>query len=67
MITMFETLDLLADPLHHPGAFMTQHHRLVCPAPAVAKVDIGMADARGHNAHQNFLGARALELERFDP
>jgi hypothetical protein len=66
MITAFETLHLLADLLHHPATLVTQHHRFGRPAPAIAKVDIGMADARSHDAHQDFLGPRAFQLERLD-
>ena len=66
MIPMFDTLHLLARPLYHARAFMPQHHRIISLRPAVAEVDIGMADARGDEAHQDFVLLRAFQLQGFD-
>ncbi len=66
MIAALDTLHALADLLHHARALMTQHHRVGCPVPVVAEVYIGMADARGDDAHQDFVVSRTFQLEGFD-
>jgi len=66
MIAVLDTLHALAPPLDHARTLMTQHHGIVGLHPAVAKVYIGMADARGDEAHQDFVLPRAFQLEGFD-
>jgi hypothetical protein len=55
---------LLADLFYRARALMTQHRG--CPAPIIAKVYVGMADARGFEAHQDFVFPRTFHFKRFD-
>ena len=66
MIPAFDTLHAFARTFYHARALMTQHHGIVGLHPAVAKIDVGMADARGDKAHQDFVLSRAFHLEGFD-
>ena len=66
MIPAFDTLHVLARPLYHARALMPQHHGTVGLGPAVTEIYIGMADARGDEAHQDFILPRAFHPEGFD-
>ena len=67
MVSAFDTLHVLARSLHHARALMAQDNGPISLRPAVAEVNIGMADARGDEAHQDFIIPRAFQLEGFDP
>src|SRR5208337_1233865 len=61
-----DTLHPLADLFHYTRALMTQHHRGVGRVPVVAEIYIGVADARGDNAHQDLVVSRTFQFERLD-
>jgi hypothetical protein len=65
MVPDSHALHLFADSLGHSGAFMAQHHRT--GTARVAEINVGMANAAGHQAHQDFFLAGAFKLEAFDP
>ena len=67
MVPGLDRLDALAHPLHHARALMAQHQGAVSLVPTVAEVDIGVADTRGDEAHEDFVVPRAFHLEGFDP
>ena len=66
MIPALYALHVLAHPFNHARPLMTQHHCLAGFVPVVAEVYIGMADARGDEAHQDFVVPRTFQFEGFD-
>ena len=52
-----------SDGLDHAGPLVTEHGRQRDGVLLVADVQIGLADAGGHDAHQDLVGTRGLELE----
>jgi hypothetical protein len=56
-----------ADLLDDPGAFMAEHHRPATAAQrALCKMEIGVADARGRDAHEHLVVSRRIELDLLD-
>jgi len=66
MISGIDTLYIPADHFHHARTLMAQHHRAVRIVPVIEEADIGMADARGDDTHQDFVIPRTFHLEGFD-
>ena len=62
-----DTLYTLADLLHHARTLMTKHNGFGCPVPVVVEVYIGMADACGNDAHQDFIVSWTFQLKGLDP
>ncbi len=53
-----------ADPLDDPGALVPKHDRLRNRERLVAHGDVGVADARRHDANQDLVVARVFEVHR---
>jgi hypothetical protein len=64
MFIGLEALHALANPRHHSGTLMAQHHGR--PDPVVDEIYISMADARGDEAHQDFVVSRTFQLQGFN-
>ena len=52
-----------ADALHDAGALVAEHGGQGHRVPLVAHDEIGVADARGGDAHEHLVGAEIAELE----
>ena len=66
MIPAPDTLHAFARTFYHARTLMTQYHGIVGLHPAVAKIYIGVADAGGDEAHQDFILPRTFHFEGFD-
>jgi len=66
MIATLGSFDASTDPAYYARTLMTQHHRSVGLVPVVAEVNVGMADARGDQAHQDLVLSGTFHLDRFD-
>lgn len=66
MVPALDIFPFLADLIHDPSALMPQNHWAIGFFPAVAEAYISMTDARGNNAHQDFIASRTFQLKRFD-
>ena len=64
MIAGLEAAHAGAQRFHDTRAFMTQHDGLR-RMPARVFVQVGVADARGHQPHQHLACAGRLQVERF--
>jgi hypothetical protein len=47
------------------GAFVAEHCRKRNRVPLVADHDVGLAEAGGHESHQEFPGPRGVEIDLF--
>ncbi len=52
-----------SDRFHDAGPLVAEHRRQGDGVLLVADVQIGLADASGHDAHQHLVGARGLKLK----
>jgi hypothetical protein len=66
MISSLHTPHALAQLFNHACALMPQNYRRVSLVPIVAEVYVGTTNARGHEAHQDFIIPRAFHLKGFD-
>ena len=66
MIATLDTLHATSDPLHHARTLVTEHRRIIGFVPVIQEVYISMADARGNDAHQNFVISWTFHLNGFD-
>ncbi len=66
MIATLNSSYTLTYLLDHARTLMTQNDRMICLLPVVAESDIGMADAGGNEAYQNFILSRTFHVEGFD-
>ena len=63
MVTGHELGDARPGLLHDAGSFMAKHDRLGNRQMLVAHDDVGVADAGGDDADQDFACTRLLEVE----
>ena len=66
VIARLERAHGAADGVNDAGAFMAVHRRIRALVIAVAGMQIGLAQAARHHAHDDFIGARLAELDGFD-
>jgi hypothetical protein len=65
MVSDLQAFHASTESLNHAGPFMAQDCR---PDPAeVAEVNVGMADATGHQTHEDFVPAGTFHFKPFDP
>jgi hypothetical protein len=67
MITSLDILYAFTYPFYHTCTLVTQHHSVFGFIPVFAESDIGVTDAGGDKAYQNFVITRTFYLERFNP
>ena len=58
MIAGRKALHGTADRVHHAGAFVAEHVRIGVGVIAVAAVQVGLAHAARHHAHDQFVRPR---------
>jgi len=61
VVSGLESVHFPADLLHNAGALMPQHDR--AGKPALTKIDVGVADPTGHDAHQQLILTRAFHVQ----
>ena len=66
MIARHDAFHASPDRLHDARALVAQDDRFGGAVPVVDESDIGVADARGDEPDEDFVGARALHLEGLD-
>ena len=65
MVANSHAFRAFTESLNHVGPFMAQDRR-ADPA-GVAEVNVGMADATGHQAYEDLVLAVAFHFKLFDP
>ena len=66
MIARLKVGDVLTDLLDDTGGLVAERHRHRARAVAVDDREIGMAQARGGDAHQHFTSSRRIEFDLGD-
>ena len=66
MVAFLQALDSATDPLNYAGALVAQDHGTIGFIPAVAEANVGMTNARGHDANKNLLVPWVVEFQKPD-
>ena len=67
VIARSESVDVLSDRLDDARSLVAEHHRPAAgPEPAVRQMQVGVADARGGDAHEHLATPRRLQQHRLD-
>ena len=66
MVARRKTAHGAADSVDHAGAFVAVDRRVGTDEIAVAAVQVGLAHAAGHDAHDQFVGAGLAKLQCID-
>jgi hypothetical protein len=64
MVPWLDSLYRPADSFHHAGALVAQHDR--ARTAALTEIDVGVANAAGHQAHQHLVVTRPFHFQALD-
>jgi len=65
MVSNSHAFRAFTESLNHVGPFMAQDRR--ADPTGVAEVDVGVADATGHQSYEDLVLAGAFHFKFFDP
>ena len=65
MVARFDVGDVTAHGFHHYGGFVPKHRWQRVGIRAILEVQIGVADASSHSAHEHFSGPWIAMLDIF--